>query len=165
MSDRIADDAGFTLLELAIAMMIIAIGLAAVLGALVTSVNSGRIQRDATHDDLALLDAAEVLRSDSGYVPCPSVGVSTYQPSDPGVEVTVITHWDGDTGANPLVFLEDCPTITEYVGNDPITGDPIFNEIDVDYGLQQVVLAQVVDDGTPRQITVVKSDPDWEPQP
>jgi prepilin-type N-terminal cleavage/methylation domain-containing protein len=66
-------DAGFTLIEVLIAMIVLSLGVMAVLGALRVGVDSGRVQRDLSTAELTLRSLAEHVKAEP-YVDCAAGG-------------------------------------------------------------------------------------------
>jgi prepilin-type N-terminal cleavage/methylation domain-containing protein len=70
-----SSEAGFTLIELLIAMIVLSVGVIAVLGALRLGVDSGRLQRELSAEELTLRSFAEYVKAEP-YVDC--AGLTTY---------------------------------------------------------------------------------------
>ncbi len=65
-------EGGFTLIELLIAMIVLSVGVVAVLGALRLGVDSGRMQRELSAEELTLRSFAEYIKAEP-YVDCANV--------------------------------------------------------------------------------------------
>lgn len=75
MTSERTSDAGFSLVELLVAMIVLSIGVIAVLGVLRVGIDSGRVQREISTAELALRSYAEHIRAEP-YVAC--AGIGTY---------------------------------------------------------------------------------------
>jgi type II secretory pathway pseudopilin PulG len=98
------DDAGETLIELLVALMVIGTAVTAILGALVVAVNSSVLARNQTRVQAALRSWAEQVAAvgDTGtyrYVPCAAPSAfpaPDVVPSGFTATVTSVEYWTGD---------------------------------------------------------------------
>ena len=97
-------EAGFTLIEVIITVMLIGTGVVAVLGALQVGVISASVQQDLAVAEVTLRGAAEHVKSET-FVGC--AGTSAYASGFsplPGADVTItsVEHWNGTlSGTRP----------------------------------------------------------------
>jgi len=97
-------EAGFTLIEVVITVMLIGTGVVAVLGALQVGVISASVQQDLAVAQVTLRGAAEHVKSEA-FVGC--AGTSDYASGFsplPGAQVTItsVEHWNGTlAGSRP----------------------------------------------------------------
>ncbi len=75
MTSERTSDAGFSLVELLVAIIVLSIGVLAVLGVLRVGINSGRVQREVSTAELTLRSFAEHITAEP-YAAC--AGIGTY---------------------------------------------------------------------------------------
>ncbi|MCU1426091.1 MAG: hypothetical protein JWL83_91 [Actinomycetia bacterium] len=102
--------AGFTLSEVMVAVVILAVGVTAIVGAIGSSVFSSRVHRDMVTVDAVGRGYSEQLINAS-YQTCATT--STYPamiaaPAGFKAAVTGVKYWNG-TSTNPAVFGATCP--------------------------------------------------------
>jgi hypothetical protein len=104
-------DAGETLVELLITIMIMGISVAAVLGALVMAIGASKLHRNQAEAQDRLRNWAELVSGDTTYGDCP--GTTSAFPAAPsmptGMSATIagVQYWDGSA----------------FVGGCPVSGD------------------------------------------
>jgi prepilin-type N-terminal cleavage/methylation domain-containing protein len=139
---RLHSEAGFSLAEILITIVIVAVTFTAILGGLMTSITVSALHRkEATADTLAR-DAGESVK-DSVLNPYKTTcaGPSMYSlpapPSGYTVSVTTVMYWDGGS-SYPIAFGTTCPG-------------------GVDKGLQQItILARSTDDSARETVEIIK---------
>jgi prepilin-type N-terminal cleavage/methylation domain-containing protein len=139
------DETGFTLIEILVAMVVIAAGVFAVLGALGVGIDSGRLQRNVVTAELGLRSFAEHVK-DAPYQACiedpdgyaAGFNASAYPEEEVSFEVVDVGFWDWDgepdtlpPPGEPLEFV----SYEEQCLDDDGDHDP-----DRDRGLQRVVV-------------------------
>lgn len=106
----VRDEAGYTLTEALAALLLLSIAIAAIVGAIGSSIVSSRVHRNLVTEDTAVRAYASQL-AQTTYQPC--AGIGTYNPMTgaPGgmtVTITGISYWNGsNSGAN---FVSSCPS-------------------------------------------------------
>jgi prepilin-type N-terminal cleavage/methylation domain-containing protein len=110
---RLNEEAGFSLAEILITIVIVGIVFAAVLGGMVTSIVVSDVHRKQASADALARSAAEALKDQAvAYVSC--AGPNAYAsalPAAPGgysVSVADVAYWDG-TSSDPMDFSGSCP--------------------------------------------------------
>lgn len=114
--DLIDDDAGLSLVEILITIVIVGIAFAAILGGMVTSITVSDVHRKQATADTVVRSGAEAVKDLTvAYVSC--AGPSAYEsalpaaPSGYTIHVTKVEYWDGDgTSTDPVKFLGACPS-------------------------------------------------------
>jgi prepilin-type N-terminal cleavage/methylation domain-containing protein len=115
--ERIAVEAGFSLAEILITIVIVSVTFTAILGGLMTSITvSGLHRREATADALAR-NAAEwvkdVLRNP--YVSCAGSGTYTFTglsvPSGYTVSIASVRYWNGNVSSDPMAYEAPPPCV------------------------------------------------------
>jgi prepilin-type N-terminal cleavage/methylation domain-containing protein len=91
-------EAGFTLVEMVLALLVLAIGVTAVLGALRLDFHSGRLQRNLATTELALVSFAEHVKAEP-YVDCAEAIDYVWSPAPAGVTATITEIGYLTTGA------------------------------------------------------------------
>ena len=134
------DEAGLSLAEILITIVIVGIGFAAILGGMVTSITVSDAHRKQAAADALVRSAAEAVKDQTvTYVNC--AGLNAYAsalPTDPSgystVSVSSVQFWDG-TSTDPVAFSGSCPAQDE--------------------GVQLVTLVAVAD-GTTESVEILK---------
>jgi prepilin-type N-terminal cleavage/methylation domain-containing protein len=108
------DEAGFSLVEVLITVVIVGIAFAAILGGMVTSIVVSDVHRKQASSDALARSAAEALKDQAvAYVNCaaPNDYASALPPAPGGygVSVSSVQYWDG-TSSDPVSFSESCPS-------------------------------------------------------
>jgi Tfp pilus assembly protein PilV len=110
--NRRFDDAGLSLIEALIAVVILGITFVAILGGMATSITGSAYHRTQASENAILIDAAEAVKK-AAYTPCATnpnyapAAASAPVPTNDWVmwspaEVIDIDYWNGTT------FIEDC---------------------------------------------------------
>jgi type II secretory pathway pseudopilin PulG len=123
-------EAGETLLEVMVAMMVLGISVVAILGAFIVATRTGTFNNQQSAADLVLRDFAETLKGrgptsigsasyDATYLPCETLGTTgrypTYTPPAPNATyratITKIEYLSGYSGTAPVWRAQDqsCP--------------------------------------------------------
>jgi prepilin-type N-terminal cleavage/methylation domain-containing protein len=89
VTSRWDSEAGFTLVELLLAIVVLSIGAVAVLGALRLDVNFGRMQRNLSTAELALGSFAEHVKAES-YIDCAFASDYIWPSAPAGVTATIV---------------------------------------------------------------------------
>lgn len=108
------DEAGFSLAEVLITVVIVGIAFAAILGGMVTSIVVSDVHRkQATADALARSAAEAVKDRNVGYVSCAApdayAGALPAAPSGYTLSVSDVKYWDGSS-SDPVAFSPSCPS-------------------------------------------------------
>ena len=108
LARRLHDEAGFSLVEILVTIVIVGIAFAAILGGMVTSIVVSDLHRGQASADVLARSAAEAVKDQAiPYVPC--AGPSDYVSALPtGASITSVRYWDG-TSSNPVAFSGSCP--------------------------------------------------------
>jgi prepilin-type N-terminal cleavage/methylation domain-containing protein len=115
LKDQVADEAGFSLAEILITIVIVSVTFAAILGGLMTSITVSSLHRKEATADAVARDAAEWVKGalSNPYMSCANTGTYTFAglsvPSGYTASVTSVRYWDG-TSSNPVVFGSSCPS-------------------------------------------------------
>jgi prepilin-type N-terminal cleavage/methylation domain-containing protein len=135
-------EAGFSLPEILLTILIVGIGFGAILGGMMTSITVSDLHRKQATADTVLRDAAERVKDPGqAYKPCATTsGPNSYNvpsaPSGYAVSVSSVEYWDG-TSSNPLTFVSSCPS--------------------PDKGIQRVTVVAASSDGRANEtVTIVK---------
>lgn len=111
---RVADESGFSLVEILLTIAIVGIAFAAILGGLATSITVSDLHRKQATADALARSAAEAVKDHAvGYVPC--AGPNAYRdalppaPSGYAVSISSVAYWDG-TSSDPMTFSGACPS-------------------------------------------------------
>lgn len=113
-------EAGFSLAEILITIVIVAVTFTAILGGLMTSITVSALHRKQPTADTLARDAAEWVKDSrkNPYVNCAGTGTYTFTgltiPSGYAVSVTSVKYWDGNTSVNltsTTGFTATCPPI------------------------------------------------------
>jgi type II secretory pathway pseudopilin PulG len=99
MSDRLTDDSGTSMLEVLVAVVILAIAASAVLGALLTSITVSDVHRKQTTAGAVAQDYAEQIAG-AGYVECAGPGTYALAPASVPVPAgysasLAVEYWSG----------------------------------------------------------------------
>lgn len=116
---RAATEAGFTLVELLLAVSILGIGVVAVVGGMMTSIQVSDLGRRQAEGQTALRAYAESVAG-ATYAPCAPAYSTSYAPPAGYSAAMTVAYWDGSS------FTATCGT---------------------DKGLQRVTLRIAADDG------------------
>jgi prepilin-type N-terminal cleavage/methylation domain-containing protein len=109
------DDAGFSLAEIMVTIVIVGIAFAAILGGMATSIVVSDVHRKQASADALARSAAEALKDQGvAYVDC--AGPNAYDsalPTDPSgvssASISSIEYWDGNlTSTDPATFSGSC---------------------------------------------------------
>jgi prepilin-type N-terminal cleavage/methylation domain-containing protein len=103
--------AGYTLSEVLVAVVILAVSVTAIVGAIGSSIFASHVHRDIVTSDAVVRDYAEQLMN-ATYVSCAtpaSYAAMTGLPAGFTVSITTVKYWDG-TSTNPAVFGPACGT-------------------------------------------------------
>jgi len=108
------DEAGFSLAEVLVTIIIVGIAFAAVLGGMVTSVVVSDTHRKEASSDALARSAAEALKDQAvAYVPCAApndyASALPVAPGGYGVSISSVTYWDG-TSSDPVAYSGSCPS-------------------------------------------------------
>jgi type II secretory pathway pseudopilin PulG len=127
---RGSSEAGETLVEVMVAMIVLGISVVAIMGALLVTSRTGFYNEKQSRADLVLRDFAETLKGrgtttvgsrtyDATYLPCETLGTTgsypTYTPPAPSstyrASITEIEYLDGYSGTAPVwrARSEGCP--------------------------------------------------------
>ncbi len=111
---RVHGDAGFSLPEVLLTVVIVGIAFAAILGGMVTSIVVSDLHRKQAAADALVRSAAEALKDPAvAYVDC--AGPNAYRdalpaaPSGFAVQVSQVAYWDG-ASSDPMTFSGSCPS-------------------------------------------------------
>jgi prepilin-type N-terminal cleavage/methylation domain-containing protein len=110
---RFAADAGFSLAEILVAIVIVGIVFSAILGGLMTSITASALQRKQAAADALARDAAESLKNVKvAYAPCADTNTIPYISALPsGASITKVEYWNAAAPAAsyPVTFTSSCP--------------------------------------------------------
>jgi prepilin-type N-terminal cleavage/methylation domain-containing protein len=115
LKDQVAEEAGFSLAEILITIVIISVTFSAILGGLMTSITVSSLHRKEAAADAVARDAAEWVKGalSNPYASCANTGTYTFTglsvPSGYTASVTSVRYWDG-TSSNPVTFGSSCPS-------------------------------------------------------
>jgi type II secretory pathway pseudopilin PulG len=130
-SSPASSEAGETLVEVMVAMVVLGISVVAIMGALFVTSRAGYFNEKTGRADLVLRDFAETLKGrgvtsigsttyDATYLPCETLGTTgtypAYSPPDPNEDyrasITKIEFLDGYTGSSPVWKAQStgCPS-------------------------------------------------------
>lgn len=111
LGTRTDPEAGFSLPEVLVTVVIVSVAFAALLGGLMTSIVVSDLHRKESTADTIARSAAEAVKDVAvTYVSC--AGVNAYDSALPArASVTNVEYWDG-TSSDPLVFGSGCSTDT-----------------------------------------------------
>lgn len=98
-------EAGFTLIEMLVALLVVSLGVVAMLGALGVGITSATIQRELTRNEGDLIDLAESVKG-AAYVDCAEP--DDYSAPTGAAETLSVAFWDGVVGGQ-LNFVDACP--------------------------------------------------------
>jgi prepilin-type N-terminal cleavage/methylation domain-containing protein len=133
---RLHDEAGFSLAEILVTVVILGIAFAAILGGIITAVTVSDYHRKQATADTVARDAAESVKNSVGtvYVNCATPGSYTLPSAPSGYTVTIATveYWDGGAMSSGAAYA---PT---FVGTCPLAGDK---------GLQRITITAASGDG------------------
>ena len=103
MTTRTAHEDGYTLSEVLIAVVILAVAIVLVVGAMGSSIFSTRVHRDLVNSDAAVRQYAEQIQN-GGYVQCATTASypMVTPPAGYTMSVTSVEYWDG--GSNPANY-------------------------------------------------------------
>ena len=107
------DEAGFSLVEVLITVVIVGIAFAAILGGMVTSIVVSDLHRKQASSAALARSAVEALKDQAvAYVNCaaPNDYASALPPAPGGygVSISSVKYWDG-TSSDPVAFSGSCP--------------------------------------------------------
>lgn len=129
-------DAGLSLVECLVTVVLLGLGVVAIVGALGTAAATSGVQGRQSEADLALRNAAELVKSQA-YVACPVVPSYDVSAATGSAELTIavasVEHWNGSA------FQASCPV--------------------VDGGFQKVVLEATASGNFVRDLEIVKRRP------
>jgi len=95
----LGSEAGFSLAEILVTIVIVGIGFSAVLGGLFTSIGSSAYQRKQATADSVARDAAELIKDNlaNHYVDCPATYSLSALSVPPGFQVSppIVEYWKG----------------------------------------------------------------------
>jgi prepilin-type N-terminal cleavage/methylation domain-containing protein len=123
-------EAGYTLAEVLVALIILGVAITAVIAAMGSSIIASDTHRKIVSDDAILRSYAEQIQSAS-FVEC-AAAPSGYAPfADPGaaygpkfeVRIVSIDYWDGNAAATTPAFTAACTSQTPGAGLQRITLD------------------------------------------
>jgi prepilin-type N-terminal cleavage/methylation domain-containing protein len=106
---RRGEEAGYTLTEVLVAVIILAVGVTGIVAAMASGVLASRVSRDSVTSDALVRSYAEQLLG-ATYLPCATTAsYGAYSGAHPNytVSVTKVQYW---TGGNPASFQATCPT-------------------------------------------------------
>jgi prepilin-type N-terminal cleavage/methylation domain-containing protein len=108
------DEAGFSLAEVLVTVVIVGIAFAAILGGMVTSIVVSDVHRKQASSDALARSAAEALKDQAvAYVNCaaPNDYNAALPPAPAGYNVSVssVQYWDG-TSSDPVTYSGSCPS-------------------------------------------------------
>lgn len=131
---RTDSEAGFSLPEVLVTIVIVGIAFTALLGGMITSITVSDLHRKQATADTVVRDAAEWVKDlEQTYKSCAvPTGANSYSlppaPSGYAVSVTSVEYWDGNVAtSDPLTFVSSCPS--------------------PDWGLQRITLVASSSDG------------------
>jgi prepilin-type N-terminal cleavage/methylation domain-containing protein len=110
---RADPEAGFSLVEILVTIVIVGMAFTAILGGMITSITVSDLHRNqATADTLARNAAESVKDSNVPYVPC--AGPNAYAPALPsGTSITKVEYWNGaaptPATSYAVTFSPSCP--------------------------------------------------------
>ncbi len=105
-------EAGYTLSEVLIAVVILAVAITTIVGAMGSSIFSSRVHRDIVTSDAVVRAYAEQLNA-AAYVPCANTTTAPY-PAMAGAptgftgSVIAVKYWDG-APTNAANYVTTCP--------------------------------------------------------
>jgi prepilin-type N-terminal cleavage/methylation domain-containing protein len=98
---RVDPEAGFSLAEILVTIVIVGVAFTAILDGMMTSITSSRLQRNEAAADALARDAAEAVKNVTvAYVPC--AGLNAYASALvpwPGASVSKVEYWNGAPAA------------------------------------------------------------------
>jgi prepilin-type N-terminal cleavage/methylation domain-containing protein len=106
-------EAGFSLAEVLVTVVIVGIAFAAILGGMVTSIVVSDVHRKQASSDALARSAAEAVKDQAVvYVSCavPNDYSSALPPAPAGYSVSIssVKYWDG-TSSDPVAYQGSCP--------------------------------------------------------
>lgn len=111
---RLHDDAGLSLPEILLTIVIVGIAFTAILGGMVTSIVVSDVHRKQATADALARSAAEAIKDQAvAYVGCAGpnayAGALPSAPAGYSVSISAVAYWDG-ISSNPMTFSGTCPS-------------------------------------------------------
>jgi len=144
MTNRAAEQDGFTLTEVLVALVLLGVGATAVVAALQLSISSSIWQRDLATAQVAIRETAEQVRA-AEFEPC-ATGYPIAGTADNVDATTTVAFWDGTDTRSP--WATGCPGPDDDVLQRITLEVTVLRDITVD--------GEVTERETTRAIEIVK---------